>query len=162
MRARVLISNGCRTIDLFWIEHTGTDVYCGLSRVQDKTSYHASGKVHTDFAGERRHHGWYSPLANLKGSYHLTGFTSHDLDAWVSDLSNDWNYSGKKSDAVLLLDTRSIPNGTSVSISVDLVEAGNSEALARLLRNGPQQPLLAVLAASVQPWVCATVHAIAQ
>lgn len=164
MRARVLITNGSRTIDLFWVNHDGKDVYCGLSKVDDKRSYHESGKIHSTFAGERRDEGWYLPLKDLKGQFHLTSINVGNIREWINNLSDSWEYSGKKSDAVLLIDTRSVPVDVQTHISVGLVEPSNGKVISWLLdlpfniegeEFKPQQGLFAT---SVSPWVYATVY----
>lgn len=164
MRARILITDGSRTIDLFWVHHDGKDVYCGLSKADDKRSYHESGKIHSTFAGERRHEGWHTPLKDLKGQFHLTGINLGNVRDWIKGLSPHWEYSGKKSDAVLLVDTRSVPLDVQTHISVGLVEPKNGKVLSWLLdlpfnvegeEFKPQQGLFAT---SVSPWVYATVY----
>src|SRR5215472_8657485 len=72
MRARVLITDGSRTIDLYWVEHTGTDVYCGTPNVDGKRSYHASGKIHSTREAKREHEAQHTPLKDLKGQFSLT------------------------------------------------------------------------------------------
>jgi hypothetical protein len=162
MRARILLTDGTRTLDLFWVEHDGSDVYCGTTRVEDKSSYHASGKVHSDFAGQRRAHGWHSPLRDLRGSFYLSGLTIDDIDVFIGSMSESWAFTGKKADAVLLVDSRALPRDAQVQISFGLVEAGNGDALARVISgsNGGSsvRSVTAVVAASVSPWVCAVAH----
>jgi hypothetical protein len=46
MKAKILYTNGQRIVELFWVTHTGTDLYCGMSGSNIKRSYHASGKLH--------------------------------------------------------------------------------------------------------------------
>jgi len=41
---RVRLTNGDRMAELFWLNHTGRDIYCGQPRSSFKRSYHASGK----------------------------------------------------------------------------------------------------------------------
>src|SRR5437867_5128214 len=139
MRARVLITDGTDIIDLFWVCHNGSDVYCGLTNVDDKRSYHASGKVHSIFAGERRDEGWYVPLKDLKGQFQLTGITIGDMSRFIKSNIGTFGYSGRKSDAVLLVDTRSVPTRMQTHISVGLVEPGNGSILAWLM-NLPFKP----------------------
>ncbi len=164
MRARVLITNGSRTIDLFWVHHDGKDVYCGLSKVDDKRSYHESGKIHSTFSGERRDEGWHTPLRDLKGQFHLTSINVGNIGKWINSLSSSWDYSGKKSDAVLLVDTRSVPADVQTHISVGLVEPTNGKVMSWLLDlpfnvEGEEfKPQLGLFSTSVSPWVYATVY----
>lgn len=132
--------------------------------MDDKRSYHASGKIHSTFAGERRDEGWHAPLRELKGQFNLTGINVGNIGQWIGNLSDHWEYSGKKSDTVLLVDTRSIPTHVQTHISVGLVEPKNGKAMSWLLdlpfniegeEFKPQQGLFAT---SVSPWVYATVY----
>jgi hypothetical protein len=164
MCARVLITDGSRTIDLFWVHHDGKDVYCGFSKIDDKRTYHASGKIHSTFAGIRRDEGWHTPLKNLKGHFQLTGINVGNIGQWMGIISNNLEYSGKKSDTVLFVDTRSIPQDVETHISLGLLEPKNGKVMSWLLGlpfniDGEEfKPQMGLFATSVSPWVYATVY----
>jgi hypothetical protein len=42
-RIRILLSDGPRTVDLFWVQHTGRDIYYGIKGASAKWSYHKDG-----------------------------------------------------------------------------------------------------------------------
>jgi hypothetical protein len=164
MRARVLITDGSRTIDLYWVEHTGTDIYCGTPNVDGKRSYHASGKIHSTREGKREHEAQHTPLKELKGQFSLTSMTLGNAREFVKVASPKFEYSGRRSDTVLTIDARSVPEGAQTVVMIGLVEPGNGKAMAWLTSfqlpfEGeelvPQQVLFAT---SVQPWVYAVVY----
>lgn len=130
MRARILVTDGSRTIDLFWVEHDGDNVYCGTSKFDGKRSYHGSGKIHSTKDGKKEHEAWHTPLKKLKKTFHLTSINIGNADAFVKAAAPRYEYSGRKSDAVLLIDTRSIPDDVQTNIMIGLVEPGNGKSLA--------------------------------
>jgi hypothetical protein len=163
VRVRVLITNGRRTVDVFWVEHTGTDVYCGANRASGKRSYHRSGKVHYTDAGVRTSEGWHVPLAELRGQFHLSTINIGNARAFVQVVHPRLNYSGKKSDAVLLIDARQIPTQVQTQIAVGLVEPGNGDVLAWLLSLKSEHAEMkvtsqqALISTATSPWVYAIV-----
>jgi hypothetical protein len=78
MKTKILYTDGQRTVELFWVNHKGTDVYCGSPKSDLKRSYHASGKLHTKDGGPQLDANWVAPLKDLKGTFHLMtlGFTN--------------------------------------------------------------------------------------
>jgi len=65
-------------------------------------------------------------------------------------------YRGKKSDAVLVIDSRSIPSGALVVVSIGVVEAGCLDALAPMTSAHDEIGVEAeqiLVATSVEPWV---------
>lgn len=163
MRVRVLLTNGRRTVDVFWVEHNGTDVYCGTTKSVGKRSYHASGKVHHTSGTVRTHEGWHTPLNELRGQFHLTTINVGNARRFVQNAHSRLDYSGKKSDAVLLIDTRPIPTDVETQIAVGLIENGNGTVLTKLLSmevNIPEIQLKshqALIATATNPWVYAIV-----
>src|SRR5262245_59904572 len=100
MRLRVLYTNGQRTQDLFWLSHNGTDVYCGPTKLSLKRSYHESGKVHTQVAGDKNHDKWHEPLANLKGGWCMLSTAFKNSDALEGRMN--WpTYSGAIGDCLM-------------------------------------------------------------
>jgi hypothetical protein len=158
MRARVLITNGVRTIDLFWLSHDGSDVYCGQPKFDGKRSYHASGKIHSTVEGKKLHEAWHTPLRDLKGQFHLTTIGLSNSAQWFDAVAPRYEYTKKKSDALLLIDSRSIPEGITFNVSVGLLEPGNTNVLNLMLipLNAEEFSLSAqqvLLSTSVEPWV---------
>ena len=127
MRTRILYTNGKRTLDLFWVKHEGSDVYCGPSGIDWKRSYHRSGKVHLVRLGERMEEQWRTPLADLKGFHLLDGMGVLNNPRIFEDPIKE--YSGKKGDAVLVVDSRSWPEDSTINIHIGLLEPDNFDAL---------------------------------
>lgn len=163
MRTRVLITNGIRTVDLYWIEHKGADVYCGMTRVAGKRSYHESGQIHDTFSGTRQNVVQHVPLKEIKGQFHLVSVNIGDAAKYVQTAKDAFEYFGRASDAVLLVDSRSIPANTQTNIAIGLVEPGNGGALAWLFSLSGDLGGLSfsttqgIIVSSVQPWVYAIV-----
>jgi hypothetical protein len=162
MRARVLITDGSRTIDLLWLEHTGSDVYWGMPHFPEKRSYHASGEIHTK-GGVRTldavHH---TPLRQLKGLFQLTSIGLQHATGFVRRAATKYEYSRRKADTLLVVDARSVPSKAQTCIGVGLLEPHNAKALMFLLSLAcpgedlrPQQLLIS---SSVEPWVYASVY----
>lgn len=158
MRARVLFTNGARTIDLFWLSHDGSDVYCGASRFDGKRTYHASGKIHSTVEGKKTDEAWHTPLRDIKGQFHLTTIAMNNSPDCFDSIATRYEYTMKKSDAVLMIDSRSIPQGVTFNVSVGLLEPGNTDILGLMVLPrevegfsvSAQQVLLST---SVEPWV---------
>lgn len=159
MRSRILITNGTRTIDLVWIQHTGTDIYWGSTGFDGKHSYHASGKVHTTQDGERSGESWQAPLQEISGIHHLT---THSFRTEIIDVAADrFIYSGKKSDAVMIIDTRSLSQGETVHAGIGLMEPYRLDALSPLIKaqNAVGLRCRQILTATdITPWVYVLVH----
>jgi hypothetical protein len=163
MRVRILITNGRRTVDVFWVEHTGKDVYCGATKSSGKRSYHGSGKVHFTDGGVRTSEGWHVPLRDLKGQFHLTSINVGNARGFVQAVHTRLDYSGKKADAVLLIDARQIPTNVQTSIAIGLVEPGNGAVLGKLISHNHEDAELkissrqALISTCTNPWVYAIV-----
>jgi hypothetical protein len=76
MDARVYVTDGQKTIKLFWLQHDGNDVHCVLSKFANKLTYHGSGELHTTQNGQNINRDWRAPLAEIKGLMHLTTISS--------------------------------------------------------------------------------------
>jgi hypothetical protein len=163
MRVRILVTNGSRTIDLYWLHHDGKDVYCGPTKSDHKRSYHRSGKVHSTIEGDRKHEAWCLPLAAIKGQFHLSTTNIGNAQNFVAAAAAKYEYGGGKSDALLVIDSRSIPDDVQANIAIGLIEPGNLEALSRLTANHQIEEGQSIsceqllLATSVKPWVYAIV-----
>ena len=163
MHARVLITNGPRSIDFLWLQHTGSDVYWGQPKFNWKRSYHASGQLHTKAGGRTDEIAYAAPLADLKGYFHLitAGITSL---TWIDSVDPRYDYRGSPADAVLTADLRTMPKGTALNVGVGLLEAGNLGALAPFVQGKIDVPGMTIdptqvlIASSVNPWVVAMVN----
>jgi hypothetical protein len=125
MQLRVLMTNGLRTVELIWLEHTGTDIYYGGVGWDTKDSYHASGKRHekskTGKGSEMQN---YYRLANFKGQLQLCVFA---IGTGIVEDSAIIVYKGKKADSIIWLDTRTLPN--QINVSLGLLEVGAYHAI---------------------------------
>lgn len=162
MRARILYTNGTKTVDLFWLSHDGRDVYCGQPGYDSKRSYHASGKVHTKGQGEYRDEGWHAPLKDLKTQFHLTTIGLRNDSKWFEVVAPKFEYSGKRSDAILTIDSRSLPRRQAVNVSIGLLEPGRMDVLRAMAIPSveakaftPMSTQQVLLSTSVVPWVYA-------
>ena len=152
MKARVLYTNGQRIIELFWVTHTGTDVYCGTSGSISKRSYHASGKIHTKDNGKERYGTWVSPLKELKGQFHLSTVGITNRRHWADTAFQRIEFKHRKVDSALYVDARSIPEKEFINVGVGLLEPNNLTALEQLIKaiGNVKQVLLAT---DTVPWV---------
>ncbi len=125
MRLRVLLTNGTRTVDLIWLRHSGTDVYFGGVKWDEKTSYHASGKRHSKSgSGERREIGQHHPLSNFKGQLHLSSFS---FLTQIVEAADATVYTGEIGDSVIYWDARTLPE--QIQVLLGLVEVGGYDSI---------------------------------
>lgn len=134
---------------MFWLEHTGKDVYCGMVGLSDHQSYHETGKRHIKQAGNYQILETREQLKELHGIVSLTtlAFAKGLLDAG----SYLREYYGGSSDAVVYLDTRSMPAGEPVNVMLGLLEVGRSDLLPLKWPNWTVHQVTLVTA--VTPWV---------
>jgi hypothetical protein len=164
MRARVLVTDGSRTIDVLWLEHKGRDVYWGMPGFAHKRSYHASGQIHTKHGGRPEDVVHHTPLARLKGQFHLTSMTLGNVRGFVRAAAQRYEYSGRNSDVVLTVDARSVPATAQTCIMMGLLEPRNARALIsplslRMPLPGDQLlPQQMIVSTAVEPWVYASVY----
>jgi len=165
MRMRVLFTDGTVTEDLLWLVHDGTDVYCGETKSSFKWTYHASGKVHTKEDGEELGGTWQVPLAVLQGYFPPGSFGFRSSKAWFSTPSakGDLRYRGGKSDATIVIDSRTIPDRQFVNVQLLLIEPGNLASLGPLLNPSSSglmdvKPHQLLLATAVQPWIAVLLY----
>jgi hypothetical protein len=159
MRTRILVTDGINTIDVYWIEHTGSDLYFGFSKANGKRSYHASGKQHSTYGGTRDHEGVGLPLNEFKGILPLSNMRIGKLADQIKTRINSQRYSGKKSDNVLLLDARTAPRHAEGHVEIGLIEPTNLSMLNLRLKKhkisnlGEMIPQQVLLATSELPWI---------
>ena len=156
MRVRILYTNGTKTNDAFWVTHDGKNVYLGNPGVDHKISYHESGQLHVKSKGQKRAERKHVPLAKVVGKYNiLTSLFPNS--AWQSDdFPPKKRYRGGKSDATLVIDSRSIPTGALVMVSIGVVEPGRLDALTLMTTAHEEIGVDAkqmLIATNVTPWV---------
>ena len=125
MQLRVLMTNGSRTVELIWLEHTGTDIYYGGVGWDTKDSYYASGKRREKSkTGKRSEIQNYYRLANFKDQLQLCVFA---IGTGIVEDSAITEYKGKKADSIIWLDTRTLPN--QINVPLGLLEVGAYHAI---------------------------------
>lgn len=124
MKAKLLYTNGERIAELFWVTHTGTDVYCGMPKSDRKLSYHASGKLHIKSSGKEQSTNWVAPLKEMKGYFHLNTIGFQNSRKWDDGAYRSLAYSNSKIDNAIFIDSRSIPDKMGVNVAVGLLEPG--------------------------------------
>ena len=164
MRARVLITNGRRTIDVCWLTHKGSDVYWGTPGFASKHSYHASGETHTKSRGPAEGVMHRVPLARLTGAALLTSIGLGNVRRLVQRAAPRHEYSGRKSDVVLTVDVRTVPASALTCVMIGLLEPRSPRALMSPLSlkmpvEGQQLlPQQLLVSTAVEPWVYASLY----
>lgn len=158
MRIRVLISNEDDVRDLIWLEHTGKDIYTGLTGSSTKTTYHASGQIHDRTQGERAVFGKVTsePLDELADLVELQTLFFRNEDAWHQGLSPIAKYQGKKYDAAMYLDSRSVEKGTVLGIRIGVVQSHSLNRLTDFITEIERKPWVVrqvLFSTEVKPWV---------
>ena len=148
MRLRVLLTNGSRTVDLLWLRHTGSDIYYGfVGDGSSKASYHESGARHSrDNDGELNIHSNHHPLQQFSGQLQLSTF---GFDRNIVESEERSEFVGKKSDAVLYLDSRTLPEQPNVMFG--LLEPCNYGAILPVHVTGSLLHMSIIT--TVRPWI---------
>ena len=63
-------------------------------------------------------------MQKLKGQFHLTTVNIGNANSWIKAQHERHEYCGKKSDAVLIVDTRVIPDEVETNVAIGLLEPG--------------------------------------
>ena len=152
MKAKVLYTNGQRTLELFWVTHTDTDVYCGTCGSNRKRSYHASGKIHTKENDKEKDGAWVAPLKQVKGQFHLSTIGITNSRQWADAAFKRIEFKHHKVDAALYVDSRTIPENEFINVGVGLLEPNNFRSLEKLIKaiGNVKQVLLST---NSTPWV---------
>jgi hypothetical protein len=170
MYTRVLYTNGRETIKLLWVMHKGSDVIYGFYGVSGHMSYHSSGQHHhtsntRDHSDIRRQ----IPLRQLQGVEPLTSLNFRNTPrVFHSPLNRQYDPSRRKSraDAILMIDSRAIPDDRQVTIWIGLLEEGNGKALTDLMAKrklaGTTVDSHLLIAMRHSPWVWASVSWISE
>ena len=156
MRVRILYTNGHKTNDVFWVTHDGKNVYLGNPGVDNKISYHESGQVHVKSKGQKQDEIKHDPLVKVVGKYNILTSFFPNSEWQFNDYPPKKQYRGEKSDAVLVIDSRSIPVDASVVVSIGVVEVGRLDALIPMTIAHDEIGVAAkqiLIATNVTPWV---------
>jgi hypothetical protein len=116
MKAKVSVTNGTKFVDVFWINHTGTDIYCGPSFVNSHRSYHASGAIHSKLSGYNCNQTNHVPLAAFAGEFLLEGLGIANIPEWFTQSDDSSDFRGGKTDTFLVLDLRTVPSDVTINI----------------------------------------------
>jgi hypothetical protein len=100
-----------------------------MSNSTTKRSYHASGKLHVKKDGKEETGDWVTPLKEIKGQFHLMTIGIQNSRDWKEGSYKNIEYSNKKTDNVIFIDSRSIPDKEKINIMVGLMEPNNYEIL---------------------------------
>lgn len=157
MQARIFVTDGQKTVKLFWLAHENGEVHCGLPRFAgNKLTYHESGEIHATQNGENINKDWRYPLSEIKGLMHLTTIQSVPF---LFSASQSVQISSKKYDASLLIDLRSLSDHADLHIAVGLLEKDKLDAITPMLLPSTSLNNLRITAeqaffiTSVSPWV---------
>jgi len=156
MKAKVLVTNGAKFVDVFWINHTGTDIYCGPSFVNSHRSYHASGFVRSKLSGFECNEKHHVPLATFSGEFLLEGLGIANIPEWFTDSTDSLDFRGGETDTFLVLDLRTVPTDVTVNIRIGLLEPSRADLLLPKLASFDVQQILFVT--STAPWIYAVVY----
>lgn len=165
MKTRVFVTNGKRTGKLLWIEHTGSDVYYEGYGTKGHRTYHASGEHHhTAPSGEHTNTQMRAPLESIEGVVFLTAFSFINRSSFLNSPAFPEYSPAKarsKAEAILLIDSRALPNDRQITVWIGLLEPGNGSALGEILEKRKSSDTMhdshLLLAMSVTPWVWALV-----
>jgi hypothetical protein len=156
MQTKILLTNGKKFIDVFWLSHDGRDIYCGPTFSDSKRSYHSSGKVHSRFSGELYNEKNHIPLANFAGEFLLDGLSIANVPLWFDETIGFREFRGRKADIFLVIDLRTIPSDVTINIRIGLLEPWRTDLLVSQINSLDIQQML--IATSVRPWIYTVVH----
>jgi len=156
MKAKVLVTNGTKFVDVFWINHSGADIYCGPSFWNSHRSYHASGSVHSKLSGTLCNETTHIPLATFAGEFFLEGLGIANIPEWFTASSESQDFRGGETDTFLVLDLRTVPSDVTVNIRIGLLEPSRADLLFPKLASFDVQQILFVT--STVPWIYAVVY----
>jgi hypothetical protein len=152
MKAKILYTNGDNTVELFWIKHTGSDVYCGSSGSDTKKSYHESGKLHWKKEGKEIGGAWVAPLKEVKGQFHLMTIGLNNSCDFPDKTCHKIGFKQHEVDAALYIDSRSIPEKEFINITVGLLEPSCFNSLHEIVV-ASENVKQVLLATETVPWI---------
>ena len=156
LKAKVLLTNGTKFVDAFWINHTGTDVYCGPSFWNSHRSYHSTGEVHSKLSGNLCNQQTHVPLATFTGEFLLEGLGIANIPEWFTESDDSMDFRGGENDTFLVLDLRTVPSDVTVNIRIGLLEPSRPDILLPKLATFDVHQILFVT--STSPWIYAVVY----
>jgi hypothetical protein len=152
VRLSVLLSDGARTAELFWLKQNGNELYYHLSQLKGyHFSYHESGQRHHKTDSEHELIEQSIPVPQFKGQKDLfqLGFAKRTLD------SPCMSASGRKADVRVVVDSRTLKENMNYLLRIGLLEPGNLSSLRLSLPHiGVRQVVVGTV---FQPWVYAIV-----
>ena len=151
VRVRLLLADGNRAVDFFWLQHTGKDIYYGHAHVPGHFTYHRSGRRHFKGMESYDHLERSVPLAEVHGAFPLVtvAFSPPGPVEWKIP-----DYSGGKADVVTFLDTRAMLKNRVANIFIGLVEPGRLDALDEFMKAIKSLHVRQVqVVTNVSPWV---------
>ena len=156
MKAKVLVTNGTKFVDVFWINHTGKDIYCGPSFVNSHRSYHATGATHSKLSGYLCNQKQHVPLATFTGEFFLEGLGIANIPEWFTESADSLDFRGVETDTFLVLDLRTVPSDVTVNIRIGLLEPSRADLLLPKLTSFDVRQILFMT--STAPWIYAVVY----
>jgi len=140
---------------LYWVRHAGDDVYHGAIWLNEKISYHGSGRIHHDRKGSKRFAANDVPLKGIKGHRLLQGMAFGNDGHFFTEKFAFMEHAKRKKDLILVLDSRVIPSKAGIGVTVWLIESGNMESVRALteLKAYETLPKQVMLSCATNPWV---------
>ena len=162
MLVRILYTNGTKTIVPFWVRHDGKDIYFGNPGVDHHISLHESGELHVKSKGNVLHEKKMpTPLAEVTGEYNVLTSIFGNEDWQFENCPPRMEYRNQESDAILVIDSRSIPHDALLLVKIGVVEAGRLDALLpeSIAHDAVGMTVKQIMiATSVEPWVYLMLH----
>jgi hypothetical protein len=161
---KVQLMNGRRAVDLFWIQHTGIDLYCGPSQSKLKWSYHEKGEYHVVHGRERLFTKIQAPLTEVSGYVPITGIGLPATPLATRIATATPQSSARRVDARVTIDERSLDRSLGVQVTVGVIRTDAfhllADGLAKHAAMYPQSLSLhqLLVVASVSPWVVIAVY----
>lgn len=103
--------------------------------------------------GEKTEEQWHTPLADLKGFHLLEGMGVFNNPQLFDNPIKE--YSGKPADAILIVDSRSWPEDSTINIHIGLLERDNFDALKQTSLYSHLNVKQLLISTEVNPWVVA-------
>jgi hypothetical protein len=153
---KVLLTNGEKFVEVFWLSHSGTDVYCGPSFTNSHRSYHCTGKVHSKLSGYRCNEKNHIPLNAFVGEFFLEGLGIANVPEWFADHEHSLDFRGGKTDTLLVIDLRTVPSDVTVNLRIGLLQASRTDLLLPEIASFDVKQILFMT--STTPWIYTVVY----
>ncbi len=152
-RTRILISDGHTTVEHAYVVRRGDDLYFGLRSSKEKTSYHASGVGHSaDLESGEKLERWKGPPVG-----EITeAIVIHESGSVIDAPRFNWperhpHFSGKRSDAICLVDLRDLPERWTIRMRLGLVHPDHLGSYGAVFDHDPTK--IVTLVTSDVPWL---------